>query len=527
MIFKKYSFIFCLFYLGSAYSQVFNNHLDTAKYYFKINNYLKSFQEYKIFDTLNPNFQFEINDLYRYSFVAEKCGKTNIANIYLEKVLNNGFIDSKNKIDYLKNNHPIFENKHQSKDVDSMLNLINFKIDEKKSKLDYYLNILSDTNLKIKNNLIGLSIIDEIPKKNVEFLLNTLAKFNRFPIPPKTNYFALYYLVENNVQIPYIVYIPDNYNNLNKNDLYVYLHGGTANIEEFTFTEEYTINEPIFKWAKENNKLVLYPLGKKTLGWHSGFKAISNVYEMINQVKVLYNINDLEIFFIGMSNGANGVIQTALNFPKYFNKFIGISSPPILCDTSLIHNINNNDYQLILLHSKDDEVYSFNEINNCVQKNNSQNISLKTFNNNGHGFIFTDSGFRFLSKILIQNSKYKRKVINNKINWTFNPQKKSEFKWLKIEPLPNSSLNDCNIEICKKGNDFFITHKSVEHMNVILKIQLFYKDIDYLKPVRVFNQKNEIIYNEKIELVPEIIIMEFKKVFDRNNILLNMISLHI
>ena len=533
MKWKKYLRIIIILklYLSfNLYSQNTQPFTDTAIYFFQAKQYEKSYLAFVEAFSKNLAEENMGYNFYCFSVAAEMCGKTETANKYLERGLTEGIIRTLNEIAYLKETHPLYIKNKQSKSIDSLLLQIEevLKYTIRKDSL-YYIN-LQDTSLKISHNPLAQMFLAHLQTRNISTnrLLKSISQYNSFPVPPKTNHFALYVFESEFEKVPYIVYIPKNYRSKNKHPLFVFLHGGTANLENFTFNNEVAKGEPIFKWDKNHDGIVLYPLGKKNFGWHEGEEPIKNVYGMIDHIKMLYNIDDADVNFIGMSNGARGVIYTALHNPICFRNFIAISSSPDFYKDSCLLNNLSNKYDLNLIQGTNDEVYPYivHKTNYNKIYNKDLNFKLTPFDKGEHGFIYTDSGYTFFCDQInkITNlSGFKNSPINT-IVWTFDSSKYSEYQWLKSTPTSSIS-NMHTIQIKKNGNDYVINHLSDTSDSITISIKLFYTEIDLTKPVCIYNTKQEKIFEKQIMPSKNYIISSFKKEFDRTHILIDEIFL--
>lgn len=521
--------IYSIIFINKTFAQNNERLIDSAMNFYNEKQYEKC---YEIFSGVFKN---EVAtrsmgyNYYCFSVAAEKSGKTIVANEYLIKAIQVGVVKSFAEIDYVKKNHPLYLNNSKNKATDSLISSIYMVLrNAEKNDSIYFLKLQNPIN-KINSNEGALSYIQKLKStklKNNELLV-FLSEFANFSVAPKTCNFVLYFYTTPNEKIPYILFIPKNYSPKKEHELYVYLHGGTASIENFTFTEQHSKEEPIFKWANDKNKFILYPLGKKTAGWHEGDESIKNVYGMINEIRKLYNINDNKITFSGMSNGARGVIYTALNQPKHFKDFIAISSnaDDLIIDSALLNNLSNG-YSLNLLHGTIDDVYSYIKLKKAVTGIYNKNISLKlsSFYNGEHGFIYSDSGYNFLCKKIKEISLSPKSILKNKISWFFDSNKDSEYLWLKTIASTKNQIK-CYIDIEKSGNDFYIKKHYGPENNTKIVINLFYKEIDLKKPICIYNELNQKIFEKVITLDKTFIIDKFEENFDRKNILIYEINL--
>ena len=152
-----------------------------------------------------------------------------------------------------------------------------------------------------------------------------------------------------------------------------------------------------FKVADHFNSIIIYPFGKKDFGWMNQNKAFENIYKILNQVKSTYNIDKKNIYLGGMSNGGTATFWFASQRPSIFTGFYAISANPKL----EIGNINFNfDKPFYEIHTKDDSVFKFDDVEKIYNTNKSRNWHFESIANGDHGIIYQQNGNEVLENLL-------------------------------------------------------------------------------------------------------------------------------
>ena len=207
---------------------------------------------------------------------------------------------------------------------------------------------------------------------------------------PKSG-FALYYTTVDTLKIPYLVYIPKNYNSLKPIQTIVYLHGGIASTENFNFDNpELATGEPIFSVGESFNSIIIYPFGKKDFGWVAQKKAFENVLTIIKNVQQFYNIDRQKIFIGGMSNGGTATFWFASQKPNIFKGFYAFSALPKLEIRDINFKNLSQGKSFYSINAKDDDVFKYNDVLSIytTHKTESKDWHFETLDKGNHGFIY-------------------------------------------------------------------------------------------------------------------------------------------
>jgi len=152
-------------------------------------------------------------------------------------------------------------------------------------------------------------------------LFDLLSNWNNFPQPVK---YAGFQMLENSLNdtltAPFIIYIPENYDNHKKTPLLIYLHGGVGRKEFVENFRQFAVESPFIPFAEENNWIMLFPAANiKTMWWDK--TGMENIEAQILYLKSRFNIDDDRVFMTGFSDGGSGSFHFALTNPTDFASF--------------------------------------------------------------------------------------------------------------------------------------------------------------------------------------------------------------
>lgn len=214
--------------------------------------------------------------------------------------------------------------------------------------------------------------------------------------------FALYFINADTVSVPYLVYIPKQYDPAKQHALIVYLHGGIGGMENFQHKNPAFSQEPVFALADKYNAVVLFPYGRRSFGWLWQTEAFENVLRIIREVKQTYNIHASRVYLGGMSNGAMAAFWFITNKPDEFAGFYGFSPVPKLLTGEINFGNITGDKPLYTLNAKDDEGFPFEKIRSLYaqHKEEAPGWDFDSVNTGGHGFIYDDNGLSSVDKVI-------------------------------------------------------------------------------------------------------------------------------
>lgn len=352
------------------FAQSYEDQISNAEQYIKSKEYCKAFEIFKL--VLSEGNEVGKYDYFYGAVSAANCGNDVSALKWLRESQKEGLGSAEGEIDYLKKD-PNFINLQKTEQWSSLLDTMEKSFTEKK-RMDEQKS--KEWVLKISDNAIK-------PKKS---------KYNI-----AKSGFALYFSKVDSIKVPYLVYIPKNYDVLHPTKTIIYLHGGVKNTEKFNFDEPELMKEPIFTVGEKLNTIIIYPFGKKDFGWVSQKKAFENIYYILKQVQNTYNVDKKKIYLGGMSNGGTATFWFASQRPSLFAGFYAIAANPKLEIGEIDFNFDKPLYEI---HAKDDQVFNFKEIEEIYKNNKSKNWHFESVETGDHGFIYQEEGTKILENLI-------------------------------------------------------------------------------------------------------------------------------
>ncbi|RFS20477.1 hypothetical protein DVR12_18075 [Chitinophaga silvatica] len=210
------------------------------------------------------------------------------------------------------------------------------------------------------------------------------------PFQKASEGFALYFTKVDELEVPYIVYVPKGYNPATSYPAIVFLHGGVVSVNEFFYKSSDVRKEPIFSIGEQFQSIIIYPFAKKDFGWVNQEKAFENVFTVVRMVEAKYNVNKERIYLGGMSNGGTAAFWFASQKETPFRAFYAFSANPILKIGAINFENITSKHPLYTIHSKDDEAFKYNEVARVYKENKSkaEGWKFETIKEGTHGFIY-------------------------------------------------------------------------------------------------------------------------------------------
>lgn len=268
-----------------------------------------------------------------------------------------------------------------------------------------FLKLHKNTEWIILISSMKLAFADEqeLQKKESEEWVQTISN-NRIKPNLKGKFrncssgFALYFSKVGTLEVPYLVYVPKEYNPAKPTKAVIYLPGGV--VDSFAYKNPILQKEPIFSIGNMFNVIIIHPFSKKNFGWVNQEAAFQNIFTIIHKVETIYNINRNEIFLGGMSVGGGAAFWFASQKPNIFKGFYAFSALPKLNFTEINFGNITRKKPLYTINAKDDDIYNFDEVKKIYDEHTSiaKGWHFESIETGGHGFIYQENGKNFLKK---------------------------------------------------------------------------------------------------------------------------------
>lgn len=178
-----------------------------------------------------------------------------------------------------------------------------------------------------------LSIINEWANDsriNADSLFQLLSHWHRYPTPLETRIVCQYQVqLDAEYQVPYFVYIPQNYDPRLKTALLVYYKGGWLNRSQYPhdYQQEIITDNPTFSYLDRYNVIEVFPALKNDLAIYGKY-GYAHLQKMVVETKKIFNIADNKVFLAGFSDGGKTVYNAASFAQTPFACFYPINSFP-------------------------------------------------------------------------------------------------------------------------------------------------------------------------------------------------------
>ncbi len=271
---------------------------------------------------------------------------------------------------------------------------------------------------------------------------------------------------------PYAIYIPKNYNPAQKYPFVVMLHGagsnhrlalrrvfGKSNENGETDVEASQYFPP---W-NQKDVIVAAPFARGTLGYQ-GIPE-KDVYDMMDDVKRRFNIDEDRTYLTGLSMGGGGTLWLGLTKPDVWAAIVPVCPAPPLHTNDLIDNALN--LPVFFHHGDADEVVSTDISRNFVKemKAKAMDVSYKEYPKVGHdAWVPAYDNAEIFDWML----KHKRNLYPDRLTFVAKSYKYSKAYWLTVD----------NFEVDKYGkieasfsdeNKLVIKTKSVNGFSIDIR----------------------------------------------------------
>lgn len=162
-------------------------------------------------------------------------------------------------------------------------------------------------------------------------LYRLLSNWNHYPVPKKKGIICEYTLrLDTHYTVPYLVYIPQNYNPALKTTLLIYYKGGwlSRNTIPSAYPKEIVKDNPTIDYLDDQNIIEIFPVLESKLAIYGNYGYL-HLQQMITEVKKIFNIDDNKVFLSGFSDGGKTVYLAANLVPAAFACFYPINAPVV------------------------------------------------------------------------------------------------------------------------------------------------------------------------------------------------------
>lgn len=518
--------------------------LDSALKYKDLKQYKKAlgYYEQAIAGGNKGNYTY-----YYASQCACQCGET-------EKAVSYGKLSFTKTVDFY--NYKFFETDTLNRcfntlpETQAMFADMKVKYDAWELETQNYLASINDTTKRINHSVLldSIKVTDIVKSKSAGALASWIKSFNKYPAPPVKNHWALYHItVRDTVSLPFLVFIPSNYNPAKKHFLYVYLHGAVSNRRAFSVKSQVPKFEAgVLKKPLVDNAIIIYAFARKDFNWLQHQDAFEAIEKEVAFTKSLYNIDDSRVYIGGHSDGARGAFWFAVNRPTTFAGIFGVCYFPTVYTGNTSLGNTRNRHPFYGISAKDDHLFpvaTVTDIYNYTKSigGNWENVVL----NGDHGLPADnpDSTFFVYDKLF----KQVRNSIPKQVTWETDDSRNGRCDWLAITELDtvaekaawqedfNPTVKTADGKTGKyvlnkkrsgavkadiKGNVIRIQQSRVKELVIYVTSEL----ANLKKPLKIY-VNDKLLYDKVVVADKNVMLEEFLKTKDRSLIIVGKIKL--
>jgi predicted esterase len=204
-----------------------------------------------------------------------------------------------------------------------------------------------------------------------------------------------------NIERPYVVYIPNSYDPNAPIPLVVYLHGSISRTNLIDNPIEWAGKNAFSEFAEQQGYILLFPFGQAGATWWDDV-GISNILNLVRVAKHKYNIDDNRVFLGGFSDGGSAAYLFAMAFPNDFAGFVALNGHMGVGNQdgglpTYAPNFANS--QVYAVSTDKDQLYPTSEIQRFIAmaKSAGANILYRQLVGE-HSFAYADSEFPHIAE---------------------------------------------------------------------------------------------------------------------------------
>ncbi|MBL4707368.1 MAG: hypothetical protein JKY48_02885 [Flavobacteriales bacterium] len=185
----------------------------------------------------------------------------------------------------------------------------------------------SNYNLVSNNFLFQLKKWKLYKDISAETVYQNIIGWNKYPKPKRTGI-----IIQRQIQldsaknVPYYIYIPENYSSNLPTKLLVYYKGGWISRDSFpsNVAKEIINDNPTFSYLDIYNIIEIFPALNRDLAIY-GMYGYKHLRLMLADTKKVLNIDDNQVYLAGFSDGGRTVYNLAYLRPTQFASFYSIN----------------------------------------------------------------------------------------------------------------------------------------------------------------------------------------------------------
>jgi predicted esterase len=245
-------------------------------------------------------------------------------------------------------------------------------------------------------------------------------------------------MCDDDVERPYVLYIPSSYAADVRTPLLVWLHGG-ANQSDLPEDPVGVVKEyrsEVVDLAERRGWLALFPFAQRDAAWWDEV-GFHNVLDQIRTVKTGYNIDDDRLWMGGFSDGASAAYLFGMILPSDFAAFVALNGHmgvgSLAGDLPTYAN-NMAATPVYAINTGQDRLYPARVMRRTVAmaRRAGADIYYKEYDDVGHEFAYSEQELPLIAEFL---ERHPRCPFPHRLTWEAAGDEVGQCRWFRIDDV--------------------------------------------------------------------------------------------
>lgn len=237
------------------------------------------------------------------------------------------------------------------------------------------------------------------------------------------------------VERPYVLYIPPGYQRTEAAPLLVRLHGGVGRGDIEPEPLEHAKEDEFIPVAEEKDWVVLYPFGQMGATWWDDV-GMANVRNLIRTVKRVYNIDDDRVWLEGFSDGGSAGFAHAMVTPNDYAAIVALNGHMGVGSISgglHLYAPNLSNTPIYAVTTKADELYPSGKMRPTFEMAMKAKADIIYRELDGaHDFGYAEAEMPRMLRFL---ERHGREPFPSRITWETGESRFGQCRWFKIDEV--------------------------------------------------------------------------------------------
>jgi predicted esterase len=245
-------------------------------------------------------------------------------------------------------------------------------------------------------------------------------------------------LCDDDVERPYVLYIPGAYVADEPSPLLVWLHGGAnqSDLPEDPIGVVKEYRAEVVELAEQQGWLVLFPFAQHEAAWWDGV-GIHNVLNQIRLTKAAYNVDDDCVWLGGFSDGGSAAYLFGMILPSDFAAFLALNGHmgvgSLGGDLPTYAN-NMAATPVYAINTGQDRLYPSRVMSRTIAmaRRAGADIYYKEYDDIGHDFAYAERELPLITDFL---HRHPRDPFPHEITWEAAGKEYGRCRWFRIDDV--------------------------------------------------------------------------------------------